>query len=93
MNARKVWRVLAWHPRRLCWVVQDSFDNDGDAREFAEYLRHRNPRWRVRVLLGSAKLGPRVKPPVTNPSREFRLIQGGLMSDRADANKRYKSPG
>jgi hypothetical protein len=90
---RPVWRVLAWCPRRLYWVVQRTFDTVADANEFAESLRHRDPRRRVCIM--GATMPPRlpVKPAVTNPTREFRLIQGGLISDRADALKRYKSPG
>jgi hypothetical protein len=90
---RPVWRVLAWNPRRLYWVVQKSFDTLDDAEQFAESLRHRDPRRRVCIAGALTFPGPRVKPLVNNPTREFRLIQGGLMSDRADANKRFKSPG
>jgi hypothetical protein len=94
MSVRKpVWRVLAWNATHLYWVIQKSFDSLDDAAQFAESLRHHDPRQRVCIM--GATMPPRlpVRPAVNNPTREFRLIQGGLMSDRADANKRYKSPG
>ena len=94
MTVRKpVWRVLAWNAQRLYWVVQKCFDCLDDAEQFREYLLHRDPRRRVCIMGGTTMGRPGVKPPVNNPTREFRLIQGGLISDRADANKRYKSPG
>ena len=87
-----IWRVLAWDGRRLTWVVQDTRLTEADARDLAEAIQHRDKRRRVRVMPAVRKV-LLVKPPVINGSREFRLQQAGQMMDRADANKRYKSPG
>jgi hypothetical protein len=36
---------------------------------------------------------PVIKPAVNNETRAWRLDRAARMSDLADANKRYKSPG
>jgi hypothetical protein len=87
-----VWRVWAWDGERLSWAVQAVRDTEDEARQLAEAMQHRNPRRRVRVQ-PAARTVLDIKPPVNNASREFRLGQAAVMSDRADTNKRYKSPG
>ena len=89
---QQVWRVLAWDGERQMWVVQDTRDTQADAQQVAEAIQHRDKRRRVRVKPGVRRV-VLVKPPIVNRAREFRLEQAGQMMDRADANKRYKSPG
>lgn len=90
---RRVWQVEALNPTRMVWTVWSEHDNEGDANEHAEALWHRHrSRLQVRVRPGlRAMVG--VKPAVVNASTVFRRQQAQQMSDLADANKRYKSPG
>jgi hypothetical protein len=84
------YRVMAWNAQQMMWLTTHIRDDRGDADDLAEALRHQGLRSRVipatrRVLL--------ITPPVNNGAKDFRLQQAGEMSDRADSQKRYKSPG
>jgi hypothetical protein len=87
------WRVLAWNPVQCTWTVRSSHTDPDDAAEHAEALAHRDTRLRVRVSPALPRWPLTVSPPVNNAARDWRLNQAGAMSDRADTNKRYKSPG
>lgn len=88
-----MWRVLAWNPVQMSWTVRSEHTRRADADEHAEALRHRDSRARVRVAGGRSRMAPAIAPPVNNQTRAWRLDQAGAMSDRADAAKKYKSPG
>ena len=87
-----VWRVMAWNPVRLAWRVRSSHATHRDAAEHAQALQYRHPRLRVRVIPATRRV-PVPGPPVNNETRAWRLDRAAAMSDRADAVKRYKSPG
>lgn len=86
-----IWRVMAWNPVQTSWTVRSTHDDKDDAAQHAEAL-HRKDGVRVRVRPGVKRV-LQVKAPINNQTRAWRLEQAGRMSDRADANKRYKSPG
>lgn len=83
-------RVWAMDPARRVWTLRHTTVDLDDACHRATALRQAGLRVRVRPHL--RKTLP-VVPPVASPSAEFRHRVAGAMSDRADAKKRYKSPG
>jgi hypothetical protein len=83
---------MAWNTAQLAWTVRSTHATREDADEHAQALRHRDARARVMVT-GTRRRVLSVMAPINNPTRAWRLDQAGRMSDRADAAKRYKSPG
>lgn len=88
-----VWRVLAWNAVEQRWRIRNTYDTPAEAAEKAEAMQHHDPRVRVRVMPGVKPPAVSIKPLVNNATRAWRLSQAGRMSDLADTNKRYKSPG
>jgi hypothetical protein len=86
-----VWLVMGWNPVQMSWTVRSRHDDEAEAVQHAEAL-HRKDRVRVRVRPGVKRV-LQVKAPINNQTRAWRFEQAGRMSDLADANKRYKSPG
>lgn len=86
------WRVMAWNPVQMSWTVRSTHDDEDDAAQHAEALQHQDRRLRVMVRCGVKRL-LQIKPSVHNETQSWRHQQAARMSDRADANKRYKSPG
>jgi hypothetical protein len=87
-----VWVVMAWNPVQMSWTVRSTHDDEDDAAQHAEALQHQDRRLRVMVRCGVKRVLT-VKAPVNNQTRAWRFDQAGRMSDLADTNKRYKSPG
>jgi hypothetical protein len=90
---RPVWQVMAWNPVQMSWTIRSTHDDADDAAQHAEALRHRDGRLRVMVAGRRVRRGLAVAPAVNNATRAWRLDQAARISDLADANKRFKSPG
>lgn len=87
---RKVFKVLAYNASRRVWTMRDKAYSHDIATEKAEALQHKG--LRVRVVPGTERVLT-VKPPINCETRRWREEEMGKMLDRADAKKRYKSPG
>lgn len=86
-----VWLVMGWNPVLTSWTVRSRHDDEADAAQHAAALQRKDG-VRVRVRPGVKRV-LQIKAPINNETRAWRFDQAGRMSDRADANKRYKSPG
>jgi hypothetical protein len=88
-----IWRVMAWNPVQMAWTVRSTHTDPVLAAEHADALRHKDRRLRVLVVKAGVKRVLQIKPPVHNETQRWRYQHAARMSDLADANKRYKSPG
>lgn len=83
-------RVLMHDPARNVWVVHHTATSQ---RELDQVLGSIPRTRRVRCESATVRHGFTVKPPPPAESQAWREQQAQRMSDLADANKRYKSPG
>lgn len=82
-------RIMVYVPTRCFWAVHKTVTNRRDLDRELLAVGDR----RVR-LVPATTLRPRAtRQPYIGPITRFREEQAARMLDRADANKRYKSPG
>lgn len=87
----QAFRVESLDRRRMAWVQRCVHDERPVALVCCGALLNHGHNARVRTFMKTVLVADPVKP--VTAARAHRTAIAAAMSDRADANKRYKSPG
>lgn len=86
-------RLMAWDAVRMVWTVRATVDVTDTPTMARVMLDLKRQKLRIRVIPCSRTIITEDEQPPYNVTESHRHLQAAIMSDLADAKKRYKSPG